>query len=224
MSINVLSPKPSKILFIDEEYLKSVTEIPDNVDPKLLIPSISYMQDKYILPILGNNIFETWKGWIYSGVTLQNNPQYYFDANNLLLLQSWIQPCLAAAVMIEAIYKINIQIRNKGLLQSHDNNSTNATDKQIDWLSENYRETAAFYAQRATQFLTSNPDIWINWLNPQLNTNGNGADLFYPTKTKYFCGIHMPGMNTNSNVTLGADGYMGWGLSVIQRAEFLGYE
>lgn len=221
--INILTPRPSKILFIDEQYLKNCTEIPDSVDAKLLRPSIQYMQDKYILDILGNNIFEQWKGWIYSGVTLQNNPAYYFDSNNLFLLESFIQPCLCAAVMMEAVYKMGLQFRNKGILQSHDDYSTNATDKQIDRLSEMYRETAAFYAQRAIQFLRSNPDIWMNYLNPQLGTQGNGADLFYPTRTKYFAGIHLPGMNSNSPLAI-AEPFVGWGMSVLQRIEYLGNE
>jgi len=221
--INILTPRPSKVLFIDEGYLKTVTELGDNVDPRLITTSIQYMQDKYILPILGNNIFEQWKSWIASGATA-GNPALYFDANNLMLLQDFVQPCLAAAVMMELVYKINVQLKNKGALQAHSEFSTNATDKQIEWLSENYRETAAFYAQRTTQFLMSNTDIWLNYLNPQLGTQGNGADLFYPTKTKYFCGIHIPGLNTNSNVGVATPGYVGLGLSILQRAEWLGWE
>lgn len=220
--INQLTPRPSKVLFIDESYLKNVTEIGENVDPRLITTSIQYAQDRYILPILGNNIFEQWKQWIASGVTA-GNPALYFDSNNLMLLEDFVQPCLAAAVMIPLVFKLNLQFKNKGVLQAHSENSTNATDKQIEWLSENYKETAAFYAQRTTNFLMSNTDIWQNWLNPQLGTNGNGADLFYPTRTAYFCGIHMPGLSTNSNVPIGAS-YNGLGLSILQRAEWLDYE
>lgn len=221
--INIYSPRPSKVLFIDEVYIKNCTEVTTNVDPKLMITSIMYNQDKYILPILGNNIFEQWKDWIASGVTLHNDQFYYFDANNLLLFEDYIQPCLAAAVMIELVYKINIQIKNKGLEQAHSEYSSNATDAQVQWLSENYRETAAFYAQRATNFLNANLDIWQNYLNPQLGTQGNGADLFYPVKTKYFCGIFLPGTSTNSNVPMFSE-FNGMGMSVIQRMQAMGWQ
>ena len=223
MSFNALTPRPSKVLFIDESYLKNTTELPQSIDPRLLRTTIQYMQDKYILPILGNNMFEQWKQWIASGVTLQNNPAFYFDSNNLYVLETFIQPVLAAACMIDLVYKINLQIKNKGVEQLHSEFSTNATDAQIQWLSENYRETAAFYAQRTTQFLSANPDIFLNWLNPQLGTSGNGADLFYPNKTAYFCGIHLPGLQNNSPLATSGPA-VGWGMSILQRAQYLGSE
>jgi hypothetical protein len=224
MSFNTLTPRPSKVLFIDETYLKNCTEIDQNVDARLLRTSIQYTQDKYVLPVLGNNIFEQWKQWIASGVTLQNNASYYFDSNDLYVLETFVQPMLAAACMIELVFKINLQIRNKGVEQSHSEFSTTATDKQIAWLSENYRETANFYCQRCTQFLSANPDIFVNWLNPQLGTNGNGADLFYPEKTKYNCGIFLPGIAGANSASATSGPGAGWGMSVLQRIEFLGYE
>lgn len=220
--INILSPRPSRVLMIDEQYIKNTTEIPDSVDSKLIIPSIQFNQDKKILPILGNNIFQQWKDWIYSGVTIQNNAEYYFDANNLLLLKDWIQPCLSSAVMIELVYKLNYQIRNKGILESHSQDSSNISEKMLDRISEMYRQTASFYAQRAIQFLRSNPDIWMNYLNPQLGTQGNGADLFYPQRTKYFAGIHLPGMNANSSLALGTP-FQGWGMSLREVIDNMGY-
>ncbi len=222
MSFNIYTPKPSRVLFIDETYLKNVTEISDNVDPKMIRFSIQANQDKFMLPLLGNNIFESMKQQIASGATLSGNPSAFLSNDYLYILEDWVQPCLACACMIELVYKINLQIRNKGIMQAHSELSTNATDKQIDWLSENYRETAAFYAQRLTQFLVSNPDVYTNYLNPQLGTTGNGADLFYPQRTQYFAGIHLPGMQTNNPATAGE--YVGYGMSVNQRMQFLGLE
>ncbi|HWY35539.1 MAG TPA: hypothetical protein VNX68_12910 [Nitrosopumilaceae archaeon] len=221
MSFNALTPRPSKVLMIDESYLKNTTELDQSVDGRLIRTSIQYMQDRYILPILGNNMFETWKTWIYSGVTFQNNAGFYFDANNLYVLETFVQPTLACATMISLVYKINLQLKNAGVEQSHEGYSTNATDKQVAWLSENYREQAAFYAQRCTQFLSANPDIFLNWLNPQLGTSGNGADLFYPERTQYNCGIHLPGISSNSASATAGQG-VGWGLSVNQRLAMFG--
>lgn len=220
MSINIYSPKPSKILFIDESYVKQSTELDENVDPKMIRTTIQYMQDRYALPVLGNNLFELWKQNIYSGITIQNNPSYYFLPQDLFLLETWIQPMLCASVMIELVYKISLQLRNKGVQQSHSEFSTVATDKQIEWLSENYRETANFYAQRAIQYLNANPDIYLNWLNPQLNSSGNGADLYYPENTKYNSSIYIPGVNNNSTL---ASGGVGYGMSVNQRIEAFGF-
>ncbi len=219
MSFNRLTPTPSKVLFIDEAYLKEMTEVDANVDPKMIRFSIQVNQDKYILPILGNNIFQEMKQQIASGVTYSGNASAYLSTNYIYILETWIQPILACATMMELVYKLNIQFRNKGAMQAHGEFSTNATDKQIDWLSENYRETAAFYAQRLTQFLRANPDVFLNYLNPQLGTDGNGADLLYPQKTKYFCGVHLPGLNSNNPAVDGP--YVGYGMSLLQRMEYL---
>lgn len=221
MSINRLTPRPSNILFINEEYLKSTTTTNLSVDASLIRQSIQFQQDRYILPLLGNNIFEQFKDWIATGATFSANSTILFDSNNLFLFQNFVQPCLAAATMMELIYDINVQIRNKGLEQAHSEFSTNATDAQVDRMSERFRQTAAFYAQRCTQFLTANPDIWPNWLNPQIGTNGTGADLFYPQSTKYTSGIFVPGLN-NSSILLGYDpNGIGWGLSTEQRRALL---
>lgn len=223
MSFNIYSPRPSTVLFIDETYLKNHTELDDNIDPKLIVTSIQYCQDKYILPLLGNNLFEKWKQEIASGVTLSGNAAVFINPNDLYLLETWVQPCLVAACMIELVYKITWQFRNKGVLQAKSEFSNNISTKELNWLSENYRETAAFYAQRATQFLSSNPDVYQNWLNPQLGTSGNGADLFYPQKTKYNCGLFLPGMSSNS-ASATAGEFVGYGMSINQRIEYLGGE
>lgn len=225
MSINIYSPRPSKVLFIDEKYLKDTTEIDQNTDPRLIRTTIQYTQDRFILPLLGNNLFESWKQQIQSGITLQNNPSYYMNPNELTLLTNWVQPCLAAAVMIDLVKKITFQYKNKGATASHSEFSNTISDAQLNWLSENYRETAAFYAQRATQYLIANNDIFPTYLNPQLNTSGTGADLFYPNNTKYNSGIFIPGLNTNSPVIgMGQGGGIGWGLSVQQRAQLFGFD
>ncbi len=215
--LNQFTPRPSKILFIDEVYLKDTTELNDAVDIKLIRTSIQYAQDRFVLPILGSTLFEQWKAWISSGATLQNDPAYYFDSNNLFVLESFIQPILVAATMIELVYKINVQFRNKGLEQAHSEFSSNATDSQVDRLSESYREMAAFYAQRCTQYLIDNITIFQNWLNPQLGTTSNGADLFYPNQGSYNAGIYLPTLNGGAY-----NQGRGWGLSVNQRIAMFG--
>jgi hypothetical protein len=219
MSFNILTPTPSNILFIDESYLKQVTELSDSIDPRLIRTSIQYAQDRYVLPLLGNNIFQQWKFWIQSGVTIQNNASFYFNPNDLYLLQTWVQPMLACSTMIDLVKKLAFQFKNKGVLESNSEFAKPTDIKNLNWLSESYREQSAYYAQLATQFLAANPDVWPNWLNPQINTAGNGADIFYPTQTQFFCGIHLPGAGNGLD-----NEYKGYGLSILQRMEFLGNE
>ena len=45
------------VLFISEETLKQETIISENVDPKLLVPTIKEAQNIYLLPILGTSLY-----------------------------------------------------------------------------------------------------------------------------------------------------------------------
>ena len=46
------------VLFISENYLKQNSVINDNVDMKILTPTIIWVQDNYIQKILGQDLFE----------------------------------------------------------------------------------------------------------------------------------------------------------------------
>ena len=47
----------ANVLFISEATLKAETVISENVDPKILIPTIKEAQNIYILPLLGTNLY-----------------------------------------------------------------------------------------------------------------------------------------------------------------------
>ncbi len=211
MPYNKFSPRPSNVFFIDSVYLKQATSLNNNVDDKMVVEGIRYAQDLYILPILGNGLFEEMLIEI-SGGTLANNPSH------LKLVTEFIQPTLAAASMIHILPFTSFQFKNKGVEKAKSDYSEPASRSEIEWIIEAYRERAAFWAQRTTQFLVANTDTYLNYLNPQLGTQGSGADLFYPQKSAYNCGIFLEGLGSNSSLRE----YSGWGLSLEQFIEMRG--
>ena len=54
----------ANVLFISEAYLKNNTLIDDNVDQRLLLPSIKVSQDMRLHPILGTPFYEDLNNFI----------------------------------------------------------------------------------------------------------------------------------------------------------------
>jgi hypothetical protein len=201
---NIFSPRPSSTLFIDENYLKQTTELGQNVDAHLIINSIQTAQDLFILPILGSDYFEYLKMAV-SGNTL--------TAPDFKLISQYLQPCLAQATMWLLLPKISFQFRNKGVMVSKSESSDQAKTEDIVFIAEKYRETASFYGQRMTNFLTSNPDIYILYNTTGSNGGGNGGDVFFPNDTSYTSGIFIPQRNNSGGLYP-----RGWGLTGIDWA------
>ncbi len=209
MSLNIYTPLPSTIFFVDPVYLKQVTALNDNVDDKLIMEAIQTAQDMYILPILGSTYMEEMLQQI-SGNTVNQLNQY--------VINSFIRPCLAAATMIHLLPFTWIQFKNKGPVKQHSDYSSEVGLSEVSFIMEKYREKAAFYAQRLTNWLLDNNQLIPEWLNPQLNNSSSGADLFYPQKSAYNCNIFLNNLTSGSP----AKEYQGWGLSMEQLMEFKG--
>jgi len=211
MSINIYSPWPSTVFFIDAVYLKQSTALNSNVDDKIIIEAIQTASDLYIMPVLGSTLYKQIEAQI-SGGTIGA------DANNYLLLTKFLRPMLAASTMIHLLPFIEFQFKNKSIVSQKSDFSEPAARQDVEWIIEKYREKAAFYAQRTSQFLVSNTDLYPNYLNPQLGQNGNGADLYYPNRSSYNGGIYLPNLGGNRTLTE----YRGWGLSLDDYIEFVG--
>jgi hypothetical protein len=94
------------VLFISEATLKAETIISENVDPKLLIPTIKEAQNIYILPLLGTALY--------------NDLVYNVSANSLsseyvTLLNEYIAPCLIKYSVYECILPLSYKFQNKNI-------------------------------------------------------------------------------------------------------------
>ena len=57
----------ANVLFISEAYLKNNTLIDDNVDQRIILPSIKNAQNMRLHPILGTPFYEDLKAKIVAG-------------------------------------------------------------------------------------------------------------------------------------------------------------
>lgn len=200
-NLSPLTPKPSRVLFIDEAYLKDTTFLNENIDPKLLIPAIKLSQDKHIMFICGSGIVEELKTQIATNT---------LTALNTSLLEDFIQPCLAWWSISEILPSLVWRLQNKGMEKKNSENSTAPEKDDIVFLQAKYEETAKYYARLLINYLKRNNDSYPLYYN-QGGQYGTNVDTIYGVSTEYFSGLVTPqaqlgtGNNDITGLGIGAD-------------------
>lgn len=163
--------------FIDAQYLKDNTILNDNVDEKVLLPIIRSAQAKYIQQVIGTQLTNKLialvdafqpiivtpavgtigqPGYI-PAVTTPGTPippDYY----NLLV--EYIIPVATQYTIYEAIPFLNFKFRNKGIMKQSSDNAQPSELNELMYLRDNVLNTAQFYAQRMSNFLCKNSNLY----------------------------------------------------------------
>lgn len=161
--------------FIDEAYLKDVTTVDLNVDPKLITSTILYAQDIYIRPILGSTLYTEIKNQI-SGNTVSNA--------NADLLNNYIQICLAHWTLLELLPEMVFQLRNRGIQKQFTDFSESVSMDELKYKMELQKNKAQNYSERMRLFLLENSSTYPSYQNP-----GSGIDVTYPDRQSFSSGM-----------------------------------
>tara|TARA_Y100000114_G_scaffold43670_1_gene39157 strand:+ start:1122 stop:1688 length:567 start_codon:yes stop_codon:yes gene_type:complete len=148
------------ILFISPNLLKKETNLGGSVDDNNLAPAIRMAQDRYILPALGEKLFETLQGGI-SGATLNGNEE--------TLLRSYIQPALVFLAYAEALPLIRVRVVNNSVTVMDSEQSTSASYADLKPLMNRALELGQFHLERLIDYLDNNPTLY-----PTLDTESSG--------------------------------------------------
>lgn len=167
----------ANILFISEQTLKDRSLLQDNVDPKLIKPTIKAAQDMFIEPILG------------TGLYLELQEQIADDDLSVLnkkLLDNYITDCLCWYVASEMVMSLSFKLTNKNVLRKTSENSEVTSISELFDVMNLYKNKAEWYAQRITNYLCENNTDYPLYDNP-----GNGVDVIHPNNSSYFSGIYL---------------------------------
>jgi hypothetical protein len=165
------------ILFISEQTLKDRSLLQDNVDPKLIKPTIKQAQDMFIEPILG------------TGLYLELQTQIANDDVSVLnetLLNNYVTDCLCWYVASEMVMSLGFKLTNKNVLKKTSENSDVPSISELFDVMEYYKNKAEWYAQRITNYLCENNTDYPLYDNP-----GNGVDTIHPNTTSYSNGFYL---------------------------------
>lgn len=163
-------------IFITENYLKSVTSIPANMPFTMLISHIAQAQDKDLQPILGSQFLKSLTDAVAAGTVSA-------DQQALITV---IQPFVAQMAYYYIYPHIWAQTTVIGVVNKTGQNSQPVSEKAMQALRQEIRQTADFYAQRIQEFL----ELPENVTKPAYALYWTYNKPMYPNRgSKYFCGI-----------------------------------
>lgn len=149
----------TNILLISEDYVKSNSNVDDNLWGKFLLPAIREAQEMGLQSIIGGNLYNAICGMVADGSILEEDNLDYKH-----LLDKHIQPYLLYQVMTDVIPLIGTKISNLGLMKTDDEKSYNVSKTERDDLATYYQYRADFYTKRMQEYLCKNSTLY-----PELN-------------------------------------------------------
>lgn len=165
-------------IFISEDYLKENTIINGNVDVKYLLPNLKMIEDVYIHPILGSDLYDQLKGQVTSANV---------SAVNVELIEEYIQPAMIYYLLSEIPYDMVFKWENKSIVKKNSEFSNPIELNEIEKIAQQKRKIADFYAERLTRYLCANDAKY------PLYASGNGeTDDIKPIGSMYpYAGIYL---------------------------------
>ena len=149
------------VLLISESYIKSVTNISDNIAGDYLLPSIKLAQDIELEQTIGTQLLQKIQKLVYD-----NDISDEENSNYKLLLDKYIQPYLAYATIKHLTPTVAYKLANQGVIRTDDEKSYNITSNEVDKVIDYYSHIANTFKKRLQLFLIANynefPEL-LNW-------------------------------------------------------------
>ncbi len=130
----------TNILFISEDYVKSNSNLNDNMFGKNLLPAMREAQDVYLQQIIGCSLYNTL-------IQLIDNEEIGDSGNTMYkdLLDNQIRPYLLYQTLVQLIPVINAKLVNFGTTQSNDEHLVNLSQGDVVVLTGHYQSMADHY-------------------------------------------------------------------------------
>jgi hypothetical protein len=134
----------AEVLFINDVYIKTYTQVNGSVDSNLLYPSIYLAQDKYLMPYLGTNLYNKLKEDIANG-DLEGDYQILVDEYCLKVVL-WF-------TMVEALPNLQYKIDNSTLVQRNSEDATAVSDLVMKDAIDRAMSNANYYLNFLVDYL-----------------------------------------------------------------------
>lgn len=142
----------NNVLLCSEDYIKTNSNLGDNVWGKFLLPAIREAQEIRLQAVIGTNLYQS----LISKVADGSIAGQYKD-----LLDFYVQPVLLYQVLSDVIDILDIKLVNLGTVRSRDEYVDNISDEERARLKQNYEYKADWYVRRLQQFLLENQKAFV---------------------------------------------------------------
>lgn len=174
-------------LFVSATIVKTDTALSDSVDNQLISPVIYNAQRKYILPVLGTDLYEK-----FNQDLITNN---LITGNYETLLIKYIIPCLVQYTFAELLPVLRLRFVGSAVTIMNSEQSTGATYEDIKPIINQSIDLAEFLRQRLIDYLCNNTTLF-----PEYSTNTK--DEISPTTNNYYPGLNIDGQPVKDNLQL----------------------
>lgn len=148
------------VLLISEDYIKSTTNISDNIANDYLLPSIKLAQDIDLESTIGTQLLHKLQKLVFDNdISNQENAMYK------LLLDNYIQPYLAYSTIQHIVPTVAYKLVNQGIVRTDDEKSYNVTSNEVDKVVDYYNHIANTFKKRLQLFLIANYNNFTELLN-----------------------------------------------------------
>lgn len=154
-----INPQTYNVMFIDERALKEQSVLNDNIDMKILTPTIKLCQEKYLTKILGTALYVDLQNKIFATVNNVSGSTQLND-DEKFLLNAFIQPTLVWLIMQDAPLYITYKFLNKGVATQSSDTSNPATLGEIQSFQNTARNNADWYTQKLMTHLIANQPLF----------------------------------------------------------------
>jgi hypothetical protein len=190
------------VLLISVDILKERTDIHGNVDPKLIYPSIKFVQDAYIKPITGTALFDKLQTLIEVGtITDAGNADYK------LLLDEYLIDTMIWYVKSELQIDASYQTWNKGVVRKQGENTELPSMSELVDMSNRFKNKGEYYANRMKLWLidqSSRLQKYPEYINP-----GSTIDAITPEQRNFTLPIYLGDTDGKDNPWCNPGGFNG---------------
>lgn len=162
----------TEVLLISEKFIKSQTNISDNMSGKLLLPAIREAQEIQLREIIGDALLDKIK------LLIEKN-ELNFDENErfkTIVVNS--QFFLAYQTAANICFVTAVKIDNAGLLRVSDERMDPIEMKDVTTIKNYYQNRADFYAKRLQQYILNHSNLY-----PELNNSNDIQSNLYSAFT-----------------------------------------
>ena len=165
---------------ISEKYVKENSEIDENVDMKLIEPTIWRCQIQYLQNVLGTKLYKSILDKIINDT---------LTGDYLNLVNDYCADSLLNYVMYEVQIPLLYKFRDKSVSKKSSDNAQPIDFKEHRYLKDFYKHKAEFFTSRLNDYLCEYSELF-----PEYDTE-DGIDEVNPHGGKPTVSVYLPGMN-----------------------------
>ncbi len=143
------------IVLVSPSRVQRDTALGGSVDPNVLFPAILQAQEKWILPVMGTDLYEKLKALIAAGTVDDAGNEIYAT-----LLNDYVIPCLVQFSFMEVIPVLRVRFVNNAVVAMNSEQGGSVSYDDIKPLISTARDIASWYKERLIDYLCANSSVY----------------------------------------------------------------